>query len=217
MSAPTPYRVTVKWGAFAIAAITLLSMMPQVCFWLARGSQWHGAYTVLQPDEVVYSAYVNALIDGRPRRTDPAAGQDDHPQARLPESLFSIQFIPPFLVACLARSFSVSASTAFIVLMGVMGLLASLALCWLLNSMMGDSRLAAVSVLVVLCWGAFAGGQGLIGLFLKPDVKFLGMPFLRRYVPAVPFPLFFIFCTLIWQALTSGSIRGATLKALMAG
>src|SRR5215216_6040481 len=214
MSAPTPYRVTVKWGAFAIAAITLLSMMPQVCFWLARGSQWQGAYTVLQPDEVVYSAYVNALIDERPRRTDPASGQDDHPQARLPESLFSIQFIPPMIIAWLARISGASASSAFIALMGVVGLLASLSLFWLLASILGDSRLAAISVLIVLCLGALAAGQGIVGTFLKADVKFLGMPFLRRYVPAFPFPLFFIFCGLIWRALTG---RRATLKALSAG
>jgi hypothetical protein len=217
MSAPTHYRVTVKWGAVAVAAITLLSMMPQVWFWLARGSQWQGAYTVLQPDEVVYSAYVNALIDERPRRTDPASGQDDHPQARLPESLFSIQFIPPLIIAWLSRISDASASSAFIALMGVVGLLTSLSLFWLLVSMMGDSRLAAVSVLIVLCLGALAAGQGIVGLFLKADVKFLGMPFLRRYVPAFPFPLFFIFCGLIWRALTSGRMRGAILKALLAG
>jgi hypothetical protein len=217
MSAPSPYRDTVKWGALAVAAITLLSMMPQVCFWLARGSEWNGAYTVLQPDEVVYSGYVNALIDERPRRADPASGQDDHPQARLPESLFSIQFIPPLIIAWLARISGGSASSAFIALMGVVGLLVSLSLFWLLASMICDSRLAAISVLIVLCLGALAAGQGIVGTFLKADVKFLGMPFLRRYVPAFPFPLFFIFCGLIWRAFTTGRRLRAKLRALLAG
>jgi len=197
--------------------MTFLSLVPQLRFWLARGSQWQGAYTVLQPDEVVYSGYVNALIDGRPRRTDPAAGQDDHPQAPLPESLFSIQFIPPFIIAWLARACGASASSAYIALIGVAGLLASLSLFWLLACITGDSKIAAVGVLVVLCLGAVAGGQGLIGLFLKSDVKFLGLPFLRRYEPAVPFPLFFVLCTLIWQALTTGSKLTTTVRALSAG
>src|SRR5882724_9476484 len=126
MSATPSYIVTFKYCALVVTAITFLSLVPQLRFWLARGSQWQGSYTILQPDEVIYSAYVNALIDGRPRRTDPSAGQDDHPQAPLPESLFSIQFIPPFIIAWLARACGASASTAFIVLGGVAGLLSSL-------------------------------------------------------------------------------------------
>jgi hypothetical protein len=191
--------------------------MPQLHFWVVRGSQWHGAYTILQPDEPLYSAYVNALIDGRPRRSDPVSGRDDHPQARLPESLFSIQFIPPYAIAFLARLFGSSASTAFIVLMGAAGLLASLSVFWFLISMTGDSRFAAMGVVIVLSFGAVAGGQGLIGLLLKPDVKFLGLPFLRGYEPSAPFPLFFVFCTLTWQAFTTAFERTAIVKALLAG
>jgi hypothetical protein len=211
------YRVTVQWAALAVTAITFLSFMPQLRFWLARGSDWQGSYVALQPDEVVYSAYVNAIIDGRPRRNDPAAGQDDHPQAPLPESLFSIQFIPSFIIAWLARVCGATASSAFIALIGIAGLLASLSLFWLLSSLTGDRNFAAVGMLVALCFGALAGGQGLIGSFLKRDVEFLGLPFLRRYEPAVPFPLFFVFCTLIWQALTTQFKRAALVKALLAG
>jgi hypothetical protein len=211
------YAVRFKWCALAATAITFLALAPQIHFWLVRGSQWHGAYTILQPDELLYSAYVNALIDGRPRRNDPVSGRDDHPEAPLPESLFSIQFIPPYAIAFLARAFGTSASTAFIVLMGTAGLLASLSVFWLLTSIMGDTRFAAIGVLVVLCFGAIVGGQGLIGLLLKPDVKFLGLPFLRGYEPSAPFPLFFVFCTLTWQALTTAFRRTATVKALLAG
>jgi hypothetical protein len=217
MHPSSPYIVRFKWCALAATAITLLALMPQIHFWFVRGSQWQGAYTIMQPDELLYSAYVNALIDGRPRRNDPVSGRDDHPEAPLPESLFSIQFIPPYAVAFPARAFGASASTAFIVLMGAAGLLASLSVFWLLTSVMGDGRFAAMGVLVVLCFGALAGGQGLIGLLLKPDVKFLGLPFLRGYEPSAPFPLFFVFCTLTWQALTTAFRRTATVKALLAG
>jgi len=191
--------------------------MPQLHFWFVRGSQWQGTYATLQGDEFLYSAYINALIDGRPRRNDPFAGRDSTPKSPLPESTFSIQFIPSFVVAWLARACGASASSAFIAMIGVAGLLASLSLFWLLASITGDSRLAAVGVMFVLCFGALAGGQGLIGLLLKPDVMFLGLPFLRRYEPAVPFPLFFVFCTLIWQALTTGTKLAATVRALLAG
>ena len=206
-----------NWSALAVAAITLLALMPQLQFWVVRGSQWHGAYVILQPDELLYSDYVNALIDGRPRRNDPVSGRDDHPQAPLPESLFSIQFIPPYAIAFLARAFDASASTAFIVLMGAAGLLTSLSVYWLLASVMGNSKLAAIGVLIVLCFGALAGGQGLIGLLLNPNVKFLGLPFLRGYEPSAPFPLFFVFCTMIWKSLTTAFKRTAIIKALLAG
>ena len=89
--------------ALAVTAIVLLSIMPQLRFWLARGSQWQGAYATLQPDELKYSAYINALIDGRPRRNDPSTGHDHNPITPLPESLFSIQFLPAYAIAWTAR------------------------------------------------------------------------------------------------------------------
>jgi hypothetical protein len=214
-SAPYVYRL--RWCALAVMAITLLSLMPQLRFWVARGSNWHGAYTILQLDEVLYSAYVSALIEGRPRRNDPVSGRDDHPEAPLPESLFSIQFVPPYAIALPARALGISASTAFIVLMGAAGLLASLSVLWLLISIMGDSKFAAIGMLAVLCFGALAAGQGLVGLLLNLDVRFLGLPFLRGYEPSAPFPLFFVFCALIWQAFTTASRSTASTCALLAG
>jgi hypothetical protein len=206
-----------KWGALAVAAITLLSILPQVRFWFARGSEWRGSYVALQPDEPMSSAYLNALIDGRPLRTDPAAGQDNHPQRPLADSLYSIQFIPPFVIALIARACGLTASAAFIALLAVAAFLASLSLFWLLSSITGDRNFAAVGIIVILCFGALAGGQGLIGSWLKHDVEFLGLPFLRRYVPAAPFPLFFVFCTLIWKALTASDSRAAAIRALLGG
>ena len=206
-----------KWCALASLAIVILSLYPQIHFWVVRGSQWNGAFSVVQGDELLYAAYVNALIDSRPRRTDPPAGKDDHPQAPVPESLFSIQFVPPYVIAFFARIFGLSTSTAFIVLLGVQGLLASLALGWLFASLTGDKRFAALGILVVLCFGALVGGQGLIWLILKPDVRFVGLPFLRRYEPGTPFPLCIVFCTLLWKALTASSLRTTVTMALLAG
>jgi hypothetical protein len=217
MSASTSYIFKSKWRALAVVAITFLALMPQIHFWFVRGTDWHGAYATLQGDEFLYSAYINALIDGRPRRNDPFAGRDSTPKSPLPESTFSIQFIPSFVVAWLARACGASASSAFIAMIGVAGLLASLSLFWLLASITGDSRLAAVGVMFVLCFGALAGGQGLIGLLLKPGVMFLGLPFLRRYQPAAVFPLFFVFCALFWQALNLENRGRAWLYSTLAG
>jgi hypothetical protein len=213
----TTFLGHIKWGAAAATAVVLLSLLPQLHLWLVRGPQWQGAYATLQGDEFLYSAYINALIDGRPRRNDPFAGRDSTPTSPLPESTFSIQFIPSFVIAKLARACGASASSAFIALLGVAGLLASISIYWLLASITGDRNLSAAGVMFVLCFGAFAGGQGIIGLLLRPGVVFLGLPFLRRYQPVAAFPLFFIFCVLIWQALKLERRRSRWFYASVAG
>src|SRR6266498_2035038 len=215
---PSPsYVVRFKWCALPAAAITVLALMPQLLFWFVRGADWQGAYAVLQGDEFLYSAYINALIDGRPRRNDPFAGRDSTPASPLPESTFSIQFIPSFAIAWLARALHFSASSAFIALLAVAGLLASLSIFWLLASIIGDGKVAAVGVMFVVCLGALAGGQGILGLVLKPGVVFLGLPFLRRFQPAAVLPLFFVVCALVWQALDAENKRRAWLYAAVAG
>jgi hypothetical protein len=92
-----------KWLIFATVVITLLAIYPQINLWLARGKVWHGSYVLVPADQIAYSAYINALIDGRPRRNDPFPGRDDLLGAPLPESLFSIQFSPAYTVAIPGR------------------------------------------------------------------------------------------------------------------
>jgi len=134
-------------------AMVFLSMLPQLHLWVVRGRDWNGAYVSLQGDEPFYSAYLNALMDGRTRRNDPYAGKDSTVTSPLPESTFSIQLIPAYVISFLAKTCGISASTAFIVLLGVSGLLASLCVFWLLNSLVGDRRIAAAGTLFVLCMG----------------------------------------------------------------
>src|SRR6266852_6961569 len=116
MSASPSDTVKWKWCALAATATVLLSLVPQVQLWLVRGRDWNGAYASLQGDEYLYSAYINALIDGRSRRNDPFAGQDSILRSPLPESTFSIQFVPAYAISLLARAFGTSASASFIVL-----------------------------------------------------------------------------------------------------
>lgn len=197
--------------------MVLLSLMPQLHLWLVSGWGWNGAYVSLQGDEPLYSAYLNALIDGRTRRNAPYAGKDATSQTPLDESTFSIQMLPPYVISLLARVCGVSASTAMIILLGVSGLLATLSIFWLLNSVTNDRQLAAAGTLFVLCLGGLAGGHGLLGQLLKTDLSMPSLPFLRRYQPAASFFLFFVLNTFIWQALTIPKKSSARVRALFAG
>ena len=185
----------------ALLAIVLLSLAPQIHLWFSRGSEWNGAYAGIQGDEFLYSGYINALLHGRPRRNDPFAGQDSTPTSPLPESTFSIQFIPSYLITSIGRVLGASSATLFIAWLAIGGALAGLAVLFLLKTITSNRLLSGVGMLFVLTLGALAAGQGLVGLLFKSDVLFLGLPFLRRYQPLVAFPLFFVFCALFWKAL----------------
>jgi hypothetical protein len=185
------------WGALTVM---LLSLCPQLLMWGSRASQWNGSYAELHGDEWVYSAYIQALIDGRPRRNDPYTGRDERPDNPQPESLFSIQFFPAYIIAIPARLLGISSSTAFIALGVLTPFLACLSIFWLLANVIQDRRLAAAGAVLVLCFGALGAGEGLIHLLVSGS-NYSFLPFVRRYEPAAPFPLFFMFCTLVWKAL----------------
>src|SRR4030095_7185432 len=206
-----------KLCALTCLAMTFLSLIPQLHLWLVRGRDWNGAYVSLQGDEPFYAAYINSLIDGRARRNDPYAAKANTPQSPIPESTFSIQFVPAYVISVLARLSGASASTALIVLLGAAGFFASLSIFWLLNNILGDGKLAAAGTLFVLCLGGLAGGHGLLGLLLKADLSMPGLPFLRRYQPAAAFPLFFVFNALVWRALTGKTRRSMFVSAVLAG
>ncbi|HET6669425.1 MAG TPA: hypothetical protein VFH15_04255 [Pyrinomonadaceae bacterium] len=211
---PQAHTINWKWGILAALVVTLLGLIPQVFMWGTRGSQWNGSYAELHGDEWVYSAYIQALIDGRPRRSDAYTGRDERPGQAEPESLFSIQFVPSYLIAVPARALGISSSTAFIILGILAPFLSCLAIFWLLATVTHDEKLASAGALIVLSFGALAAGEGLVHLFVsRSNYSFL--PFLRRYEPLAPFPLFFVFCTLTWKSLNE---RNKSLTwALLAG
>lgn len=206
-----------KWGVFAALAMTIIALYPQINLWLARGSDWQGSYVLTQGDEVAYSAYINALIAGRPRRNDPFNGRDDVPGKPTYESLFSIQFLPAYAIALPSRALGLSTSTTFIWLIVIGAITSSLALFWLLSTLTSDSRFAAVGVLFTLSFGALAAAQGFARLFLAGQRVHDMFSFLRRYQPSVVFPLFFVFCVLIWRALTKENAKARLLYSLSAG
>jgi hypothetical protein len=203
-----------KWGIWGAVAITLLSAYPQLVMWGVRGQEWNGSFAEGDTDEWVYAAYVQALIDGRPRRNDPYTGRDDQPDRPQPESLFSIQFVPAYAIAAPARFLGLSSSAAFIVL-GILGpFFSCLAIFWLIESVIEDPKLAAAGSVIVICFGALAAGQGVITL-LTSDYGYSYFLFLRRYEPLAPFPLFFLFCAFVWKALTI--TRGIAVAWAVAG
>lgn len=211
---PKAHAIKWKWGILAAVVVTLLALIPQFLMWGTRGAQWNGSYAEQHGDEWVYSAYVQALIDGRPRRNDPYTGRDERSGEQLPESLFSIQFVPAYLIAVPARVLGISSSTAFILLGIIAPFLSCLAIFWLLLNVTDDERLAGAGALIVLCFGALAAGQGLLHLFISGS-NYSFLPFLRRYVPLAPFPLFFVFCTLTWNSLNDRN--KALIWPVMAG
>jgi hypothetical protein len=213
-----------RWGILAACVLTLLSVYPQFYLWLNRGGHWQHAiaYNAGLGDEVAYAAYVNALIDGRPRRNDPYTGRDDRPDAPLPESLFSIQFVPAYALALPARVLGISATTAFIFLTPLVAFTSGLAVFFLIFQASGSNRLATCGVLVVLCLGTLAAAEGSFSGLVGGERHFDYFPFLRRYQPAASFPLFLLLLILTWRFLTkltrpvtSGLLAGIVLALLV--
>ncbi len=210
-----------KWGIYASIAIMLLMLFPQISLWLQTGGNWQGSYVVLHTDEVAYSAYVNGIINGRERRYDPYTGRENSIEAPQAESLFSIQFFPSYLIAIPARILGVSASSSFIWLTVFSSFLSTLSIFWLIKSLTGEVRLGAVGAIFVLCFGAFVATYGetrvYLGDYLGQGAGLVAIPFTRRYQPSGVFPLFFIFLSLIWYALTTERHRFAVICAVIAG
>ncbi|MFS8084987.1 MAG: hypothetical protein ACMG6H_05105, partial [Acidobacteriota bacterium] len=222
-------RISWRWGIGAAVAVMLVSLFPQAHFIANRGRQWNGANAITHPDEVAYSAYAAAQIRGYPRRYDPYTHRGDQSETGS-ESLFSIQFVPAYTVALPARWLGLSASTAFMILPALCALASSLAIFWFVWLLARDERFSSAAVLVVLGFGTLIAGQGmarhilnlnyLIPLWISNLVSptsLYSLPFLRLYQPAVAFPLFFVFCAMVWLALTSATRRRAIIVAVGAG
>lgn len=215
-----PEQIKLRWrlGVLAGVAMMILALYPQINLWALRGQDWNGAYAYNDIDEVAYAAYLQALIDNRPRRNDPYTGRDDERGARpQPESLFSIQFIPPYVIALFARPFGLSAQTMMIITGAFAAFATALAIFWLLGMVTLDDRMAATGALMTLCLGTLACAQGAIIHLTGRGWAYPYLPFLRRYLPALPFPFFFIFCALVWHSLKNENKRAFYLSAVGAG
>jgi len=199
-----------KPGIVAGIVVVVVTAIPQLNMAFRGGSDWQGSYALIDYDELAYSSYVHSLIEGRPRRNDPYVSAED-PGKEVEENLFSVQFLPAYAVALPARILGLTTSTAFILLLPLMAFASSLALFWLLDQVTGDHRTAAIGVLLVLLCGRLVSENPFVSL------QFYGsFAFLRRYIPAIPFPLFIVFCGAVWRAFIIQS-RRALLWAVAAG
>ena len=169
------------WKLVLIPAVVMavLAIYPQVSLWLTKGTPWHGAYVVTNYDEVAYSAYVNALVEGAPRRNDPFIGAPDPEH----ESLYSIQFIPAYAIALTARFLGISTSTVFIFLGVFFAIASTLALFWFINLVTGNQMAAVTGTLIILCLGTAVAFQGELRHIVDGRVLIDFFPFLRRYQP----------------------------------
>jgi hypothetical protein len=218
-------RIRWRWGVGAALAVMLVALFPQAHFLANRGGDWQGANAISHPDEVAYSAYLASLIRGNPRRFDPYTGR-----AQVPESLFSVQFVPAYAAAAPARLFGLRASLVFMILTPLCAVASSLAIFWFLVVLTRDERFSAAAVLIILGLGTIMAGQGivrhvlnlnyLIPLWISNNVappSLYHLPFLRLYQPGVAFPLFFVLCGMVCLALNRPIRRQAIVLAAGAG
>jgi len=200
-----------RLGIVAGIFLAIFSLYPQLKMWTMRGGDWQGAYAYNDIDEVAYASYLRALIDGRPRKNDPYTGRDDSPETPQPESLFSIQFVAPYIVAIPARVLGISASWAMTISGALAAFFAALAVFWLLGRLTGNSLFAMTGALVVLCGGALAAGEGAFGELWNGKgweyAAYPYFPFLRRYLPAIPFPFFFALGIAVWSLLNTKNFK----------
>ena len=195
-----------KWAIGSAVVLAIITAFPQFALCYERGLAWNGGYAYFDPDELAYSAYVNTLIDGRPRRNDPFSATSGGPF----ETLFSIQFLPAYSIAILARIVGLSSSAAFIWLVPIVTVASALIFFLLLFEFTHNEVFSAAAAVGILCFGIFAAQTP----WEFPAVP-NAFPFLRRYLPAVPFPFFFIMALSVWRALSKNSLRWASIAGLI--
>lgn len=210
-------KIRWRFGIIAGFIVALFGLYPQFVIINERGTDWNGVFASNDLDEAAYAAYLQALIDGRPRKNDPYSGRDETPENPQYESIFSIQFAAPYLAAIPARLLGLNAPEAFIAIYALAGFFTALALFWLIVQMTGEEGFAAVAVLVVLFGGALASGNGVLNELTGSGVAYPFLPFLRRYIPAVAFPFFFGVFGFVWLALKSERTRTKYIAAGLSG
>jgi len=209
-------KMSCVYAAAAGIILAILAVYPQMNLQNLRGGDWQGAFASCDLDEMAYASYLQALIDGRPRRNDPYTGRDDSASAKQPESLFSIQFFPAYLAAIPARTFGLSASQMMPLISIFATFFTALALFWLIVSITGDDNFAFVGTLVVMVGSALIIGIGAISGFYENGTAYPFFPYLRRYIPGVAFPFMFAFFSCLWNGLNAETDKKRIVYSLSA-
>jgi len=187
-----------RFGVLAGIFLAIFCLYPQFKMLYLRGDDWNGHYAYNDIDEVAYASYVRALVDGRPRKSDPYTGRDDTPEKPQPESLFSIQFAAPYTIAIPARILGVGTPWAMTVAGAIAGFLAAFAAFWFIARITNDNWYAMAGSLAVFCFGTLAAGEGAALEIFFDGFSYPYFPGFRRYIPALAMPAFFAFVGLVW-------------------
>lgn len=204
-------------GVFAAIVLAILAVYPQWNLQRLRGDEYRGAFASCDLDEMAYGAYVQALIDGRPRKNDPYTGRDQSAEDPQPESLFSIQFFPAYTAAVPARVLGLSASQMMPVISVFSAFLTALALFWLIVSFTRDEMYALAGTLVVMTGSALITGIGAVNGLFEGGVAYPFFPYLRRPIPSLAFPFLFAFFGCVWNGLSAGKRNTRLVYAVLAG
>lgn len=188
-----------RFGLVAALFLTVFSLYPQMKLWYLRGAEWQGNYAYNDIDEVAYASYVKALVDGRPRRSDPYTGNDDSPETPQPESLFSIQFAAPYTLAIPSRLLSIPVPWLMTIGGAAAAALTALAVFWFLFQLTGSNWYAMAGSIVTLAGGALFAGEGAASEIFFDGFSYPYFPGFRRYIPALAMPAFFALIGLIWK------------------
>ncbi len=145
-------KIRWRYGILIGVFLALLSLYPQIYLKYQRGENYNGATFFYDFDEQAYESYLQALIDGKPRKNDVYSGIPPPPSD---ETLLSIQVLPAYSVAQPARWLGISAETTFLFVSVFSAFLTSIVLFWLIANVCESSKPAAVGTLFVLVFGAF--------------------------------------------------------------
>ncbi len=154
-----PCKKVLFWALLAGIIISAYSLAPQIQLWGIRGNAWNGVYAYHDHDEMQYAAYIQTLIDGKPRRNSPYTGREDSTENPLDESLFSIQFLAFYPITLPARILGVSSSKAMIYFSVIIGFFSAFALFWMLYLLFDDPFLSFVGTVFVFSSGVLISGQ----------------------------------------------------------
>lgn len=192
-----------RWrlGLLSATLLALLSLYPQFSLQYSRGPEYNGAAFLNDNDESVYLAYLQSLIDGRPRKNNIYVGG----AAESPETFLSIQFLPAYTVALLSRTFGLTAEAVFPILSFLFAFATALSLYWFFYKATNDEAFSAAAALFVLIIGATVAGYSAAKFFAGLGPASASLPFLRRYTPGFAFPFLFILMGSVFRAYTSGA------------
>ena len=191
-----------RFGIVAALCLAFFSLTPQIKLWYHRGAEWQGNYAYNDIDEVAYASYVQALVEGRPRKNDPYTGNDDSPEHPQPESLFSIQFAAPYTLAIPGRILGIS--TPWLMTLGgcIAAFLTALAIFWFLFRLTGSNWYAMAGSVIALAGGALFAGEGAVSEVFFEGFSYPYFPGFRRYIPALAMPAFFGLVGWVWSLLS---------------